>query len=78
MCGVCAESDDFEDASQDLLSRAASAAVKATDAIKEAADEIGRFSDQQRRSVSAGARDSTRATARALARGGHAARTQAH
>ena len=49
-----------------------------TDAIKEAADEIGRFSDQQRRSVSAGARDSTRATARALARGGHAARTQAH
>jgi len=37
--------DDLESASKTLLSRAASAAVAATDAIKEAADEI----EQQRR-----------------------------
>ena len=56
---MCAEPDDFEDGSDDLLSRAHSAALKATDAIKEAADEISRFGDEQRRSVGA------RATARA-------------
>ena len=54
--GVCAESDDFEGTSHDLLSRATSVALKATDAIKEAADELQNWNDQQHRSGGAGVR----------------------
>lgn len=54
--GVCAESDGLEDTSHDLLSRATSVALKATDAIKEAADELQNWNDQPRRSGGAGVR----------------------